>query len=137
MRVLLVRKRQISWQEQDLNIHSQDLNQLAASQLELSRKRSVTGLKQAKGFILEPSARRIKDLLKLNRDQLRWVVVLFTGYCRLNGNLFTLGLTDVPICEQCLEKDESATHILCDCEAIAYLRFHHLGQFLMEPSESP
>jgi hypothetical protein len=30
--------RQISWQEQDLNIHSQDLNQLAASQLELTRK---------------------------------------------------------------------------------------------------
>jgi hypothetical protein len=22
---------------------------------------------------------------------------------------------------------------LCDCEAIAYLRFHHLGQFFMEP----
>jgi uncharacterized metal-binding protein len=26
MRVLLVMKRQISWQEQDLNFHSQDLN---------------------------------------------------------------------------------------------------------------
>jgi hypothetical protein len=25
--------------------------------------------------------------------------------------------------------------ILCDCEAIAYLRFRHLGQFLMEPSD--
>jgi hypothetical protein len=28
---------------------------------------STTGLKQAKGFILGPSARRTKDLLKLNR----------------------------------------------------------------------
>jgi hypothetical protein len=27
------------------------------------------------------------------------------------------------------------THILCDCEAIAYLRFCHLGQFFMEPSD--
>jgi hypothetical protein len=36
------------------------------------------GLKQAKGLILGPSARRTKDLLKLNRDQLRWVVGLFT-----------------------------------------------------------
>jgi hypothetical protein len=26
-------------------------------------------------------------------------------------------------------------HILCDCEAIAYLRFLHLGQFFMEPSD--
>jgi hypothetical protein len=24
--------------------------------------------------------------------------------------------------------------ILCDCEAIANLRFRHLGQFVMEPS---
>jgi hypothetical protein len=31
--------------------------------------------------------------------------------------------------------DESATHILRDCEAIVYLRFSHLGQFFMEPSE--
>jgi hypothetical protein len=29
----------------------------------------------------------------------------------------------------------SATHILCDCEAIAYLRFHHLRQFFVEPSD--
>jgi hypothetical protein len=43
MGVLLVMKRQISWQEQDLNIHTQDVNQLAASQLELPRKRSGTG----------------------------------------------------------------------------------------------
>jgi hypothetical protein len=49
--------------------------------------------------------------------------------------LFKLGLTDDPTCERCLEEDESATHILCDCEAIAYLRFCHLGQFFMEPSD--
>jgi hypothetical protein len=40
MRVLLVMKWQITWQERDLNIHSQDLNQLAASQMELPRKQS-------------------------------------------------------------------------------------------------
>jgi hypothetical protein len=77
----------------------------------------------------------MKDLLKLNRDQLRWVVGLFTGYCRLSGHLFTLGLIDDPTCERCLEKDQSVTHILYDCEAIAYLRFHQLGQFFMETSD--
>jgi hypothetical protein len=41
---------------------------------------STTGLKEAKGLIPEPSARRRKNLLKLNRDQLRWVVGLFTGH---------------------------------------------------------
>jgi hypothetical protein len=76
-----------------------------------------------------------KDLLKLNRDQLRWVVGLFTGHCHLKGHVSKLELTDDPICKRCLKEDGSTTHILCDCEAIAYLRFHHLGQFFMEPSD--
>jgi hypothetical protein len=46
-----------------------------------------------------------------------------------------MGLTDDPTCERCLEEDESATHILCVCEAIANLRFRHLGQFFMELSD--
>jgi hypothetical protein len=74
-------------------------------------------------------------LLKLNRDQLRWVVGLLTGHCHLKGHVFKLGFTDDPICERCLEEDESATHILCDCEAVAHIRFRHLGQFFMEPSD--
>jgi hypothetical protein len=81
------------------------------------------------------SANRTKDLLKLNRDQLRWVIGLFTEHCHPKGHLFKLGLTDNPTCERCLEKDESTTHILCDCEAIAHIRFHHLVQFFMEPSD--
>jgi hypothetical protein len=64
-----------------------------------------------------------------------WVVGLFIGHCHLKGHLFNLGLTDYPICERCLKEDESATHILCDGEVIAYLRFRRLGQFFMEPSD--
>jgi hypothetical protein len=90
---------------------------------------SITGFKRAKGLIQGPSARRTKHLFKLNRDQLRWVVELFTGH------RFTLGLTEDPTCEKCLEKDESATHILCACEAVSYLRFCQQGKFFMEPSE--
>jgi hypothetical protein len=26
-------------------------------------------------------------------------------------------------------------HIPCDCEVVAHLRFRHLGQFFMEPSD--
>jgi hypothetical protein len=50
-------------------------------------------------------------------------------------HLSKLGLTDDPTCERCLPEDESATHTLCDCEAIVYLRFRHLGLFFMEPSD--
>jgi hypothetical protein len=66
---------------------------------------------------------------------IRWMVGLLTGHCHLKGHLFKMGLTDDPTCESCLEEDESATHILCDCEAIANLRIRHLGQFFMEPSD--
>jgi hypothetical protein len=57
---------------------------------------SLTGHRQAKGLLLGPSAKRTKDLLKLNIDQLRWVVGLFTGHCHLKGYSFELGLTDDP-----------------------------------------
>jgi hypothetical protein len=88
---------------------------------------SLTGLKQAKGFLQGPSVRRTRELLKLNRNQLQWVTGLLTGHCHLKGHFFKMGLTNSPTCERCLEKDESTTHILCDCEAIAYLRFRHVG----------
>jgi hypothetical protein len=73
--------------------------------------------------------------LRLNRNQLRWVVGLLTRHCHLKWHLFKPGLTDNPTCERCLQEDKSATHILCDCEAIAYLRFRHMGQFFMEPTD--
>jgi hypothetical protein len=66
-------------------------------------------------------------VLRLNRHQLRWVVGLLTGHCQLKGHLFKLGLTDDPISQRCLEEDESATHILCDCEAVASCKISSLG----------
>jgi hypothetical protein len=82
-----------------------------------------------------PSVGRTKELLKPNRNQLWWVTGLIAGNYLLKGHLFKMGLTDSPICERCLEKDESATHILCDCEAIAYLKFRHMGHYCMEPGD--
>jgi hypothetical protein len=41
-----------------------------------------------------------------------------------------LPLTDDTTCERCLKEDETATHILCDGEVKAHLKFRHLGQFL-------
>jgi hypothetical protein len=51
---------------------------------------SVTGLTQAKGLIRGTSAKRTKDLLRLNRDQLRWMVGPLTGHCDLKGHHFKL-----------------------------------------------
>jgi hypothetical protein len=86
-------------------------------------------------FVIIRQFRLCQDLLRPNRDQLRWVVGLLTGHCHLKGHLSKLGLTADPNCERCLEDDESSIHILCDCEAVAYTRFRHLGQYFMEPSD--
>jgi ribonuclease HI len=51
---------------------------------------AIIVLIQVKGFISGPSARRTEDLLKLNIDQLRWVIGLFTGHYHLKGHLFKL-----------------------------------------------
>jgi hypothetical protein len=42
--------------------------------------KSLTGLRQAKGLIRGPSAKIARELLKLDRNQLRWVVRLLTGH---------------------------------------------------------
>jgi hypothetical protein len=44
---------------------------------------------------------------------------LHTGHCYLKGHDFKVELTNSPICERCLEKDESPPHTLCDCQATA------------------
>jgi hypothetical protein len=62
------------------------------------------------------------------------MIGLLTGHCHLKGYIFKLGLIDDPTCLRCLEEVESATHVLCDCGTIAYLRFRHLGQYFIEPS---
>ena len=46
-----------------------------------------------------------------------------------------MGLSDSPTCERCQEENETVTHILCECEALAYLRLRHFGQYFMEPSD--
>jgi hypothetical protein len=40
--------------------------------------------------------------------------------------VFLFELTNNPTRESCLEKDESATHVLCDYEATAFLRYCHV-----------
>lgn len=81
----------------------------------------------------ESSARRTKELLKFNRNHLRMVGHRNT-YRALSPKRtpFQNG-TGSPICERCLEEDESTPHILYYCEAITYLRFHHLGHYFVAP----
>jgi hypothetical protein len=38
-------------------------------------------------------------------------------------------------CRKCGAEDETSTHILCECEALASLRHAYLGSFFLEPED--
>jgi hypothetical protein len=40
-----------------------------------------------------------------------------------------------PKCDRYKQASETASHILCDCEALAALRIRHLGQPVMKPGD--
>ena len=85
------------------------------------------GQTQAKDFLKIPSAKRAGELLNLSRNQLRIMSALLTGQCHLKGHLLKLGMLDSPRCDRCHQVFETASHILCDCEALVVLRFRHLS----------
>jgi hypothetical protein len=70
------------------------------------------------------------ELLKLSRNQLWQTSGLITGHCYLKGHLFKLGLVNGPTCERCHNKEETASHIVFEYEAVAKARFGHLGAYL-------
>jgi hypothetical protein len=69
------------------------------------------------------------------KNQLRILTELLTGYCHLNRHLFKLGLVDNPECGRCKQAIETASHVLCECEGLVLLRFVHLGQHFMKPGD--
>jgi len=46
-----------------------------------------------------------------------------------------MGLSDSQFYRRCGAEDETSTHILCECEALASLRYVHLGSFILEPQD--
>jgi hypothetical protein len=65
-------------------------------------------------------------LLSLSRNQLRMTGVP-KEHCHLKGHLFKLGLVNSPEHDIHKQASEMATHLLCDCQALATLRIRHLG----------
>jgi len=87
---------------------------------------SVCGLRQTKGFLKKPSAKRPGELLNLSRNQLRILTGPLTGHFCLKGHLF---------CDRCKQASEMVSHVLCDYEALATLRYRNLGCNVMKQSD--
>ena len=101
----------------------------------LNAWRTTPGQRQAKEFIVKPSQRRTKELLKLSKKQLRTAVGLFTGHCPLKRHLHLMGLENDPMCRFCNQNVETASHILCSCVALERLRFVNFEAGILTPNE--
>jgi hypothetical protein len=60
---------------------------------------------------------------------------LLTGHCHLIEHLFKPGLVDSPRCDKCKQASETASHVLCDCKALAVLRLRYLGHHFLKPGD--
>jgi hypothetical protein len=96
---------------------------------------SIRGQRQAEDFLKVASSKRAGKLLNLSRNQLRVITGLLTGHCHLKGHLLKLGLVDSARCDGCKLASETASRVVFDCEALAILRFKHLGQHFMKPGD--
>ena len=87
-------------------------------------------------FIGRPCKKKVDDLLKLSRRQLKMVTAIFTGHAPVTGHLYTMGLFDGdPICRFCVMETETVQHIICCCEALAGQRYDVFGRLIVEPKD--
>jgi ribonuclease HI len=89
--------------------------------------RLIVGCRQARDLMDSPKARFSSSLMALSRRDLRIFTGLFTGHCCLNKHLAVMGLINDPTCQLCLEEEETAFHLMAECEALAGLRYRHLA----------
>lgn len=75
------------------------------------------------------------ELFNLSRNQLKIMTGLLTGHCNLKKHLSKLGHVNGLECDRCNQASEMASHVVCDYEALATLRFRHIGCHLMQPDD--
>lgn len=56
-------------------------------------------------------------------------------HSNLEGHLFILRLMNSLTYERCHDRPKTALHVICDCDALAELRFCHLYSHFMDASD--
>jgi ribonuclease HI len=90
------------------------------------------GMRIGKKFI-EYSSKRAKEVLSLNKAELRELTGLLTGHFSLRYHLNKIGKAITAECRFCGIDNETTEHIICECSAIARQRLEHLGYGLIAP----
>ena len=85
-----------------------------------------------KNLVLSHYSVQRKDLLlKLNRIEVQRIIAFTTGHRRFNAHLKKMNIISDSKCKFC-EADETAKHIMCDCDAYAALRQRTTGNMYCE-----
>ena len=91
--------------------------------------------RQARELISGPNLATGARLLSFNRTQSRVVIGLLTGHNTLRRHLYIMGLSNNPTCRKYGTEEETSIHILCECGALASLRYTYLGSFFLDPKD--
>ena len=62
---------------------------------------------------------------------------MLTGHAALRRHLFLMKMEDDPICENCLEDEETVEHFLAECPAFATERYNTLGNMFLKQKDLP
>jgi ribonuclease HI len=95
--------------------------QTASEALQLKEWNGRSDLLHTKRMI-KPTINKNKQLVGLNKKDLRVIIGLITGHGCLNKYLYRIGATDDSTCRFCLEEEEEMWHILTECPALATIR---------------
>ena len=87
-----------------------------------------SGQKHAKSIINGSSAKIASEILRYPRLKLQKIVGFITGHYHFRKHLHTIGLYQQnPICRKCHKNEETAHHVIYECDALALTRLTTLG----------
>jgi hypothetical protein len=96
---------------------------------------SICGQRQAKGFLKKPSAKRSWGIAQSEQKPAKNTERVANRTLSFKRTLFKLGVVNSRKYDICKQASEMASHVLCDCETLATLRFRHLGHHFMKPGD--
>jgi ribonuclease HI len=95
--------------------------------------------RQTKIFFPKVDPVKSGHLLRLSRDDFGRAIRWLTGHCFLNrhNNLLNPLEYPSPTCRACNWKEETSSHIICECEALGFIRYFHFQEFSLPLAPIP
>lgn len=83
--------------------------------------------RHSKIFMVKINRKRWENLLTLPKNSLRVVTGFITGHCKLGLHLSKLKITTEDLCRFCQDAEETPSHLMLECHAVARHRWETLG----------